>query len=105
MPLLNLSDLHRHLDGSLRLSTVRELAAKLGLPIPGQLYFERGMSLEGCLARFEFTLALLQRPEAVKRVAQEICADAQSEGVKTLEAAELDAIIDVGRRAAFSKEG
>ena len=29
-----LADLHRHLDGSLRVSTVEELAARKGIPIP-----------------------------------------------------------------------
>ncbi len=80
-----LSDLHRHLDGSLRLSTLRELADVEGLELPADIAFHPGMGLEGALARFELTLAVLQSPEAVLRVAAEICEDAEREGVTCLE--------------------
>ncbi|MFO0596560.1 MAG: hypothetical protein U0228_14685 [Myxococcaceae bacterium] len=82
-----LVDLHRHLDGSLRWSTVRELAAREGIAVPPEadLHFHAGLGLEGALARFAFTLSLLQTPDAVERVAREICDDAASEGVSTLE--------------------
>lgn len=80
-----IADLHRHLDGSLRLSTALELAERLGVAVPRPLEFGPGIGLEGALARFRFTLALLQRPEAVRRVAQEMCEDAAREGVTTLE--------------------
>jgi adenosine deaminase len=53
-----LADLHRHLDGSLRPSTVSELAARLGLAVP-ELAFTPGMGLEAALERFAFTLSLL----------------------------------------------
>jgi adenosine deaminase len=80
-----LPDLHRHLDGSLRPSTVRELAASLGLDVPPDLPFFAGMGLRAALDRFAFTLSLLQTPAAVRRVAAEICEDAAAEGVTTLE--------------------
>ena len=80
-----LADLHRHLDGSLRAQTVDELARELGLGVPTDLSFFAGMGLEEALARFAFTVALLQQPEAVRRVAREICEDAAAEGVTTLE--------------------
>ena len=80
-----LPDLHRHLDGSLRPSTVTELAAARGLEIPDPLPFQPGMGLQAALSRFAFTLSLLDRPEEVSRVASEICEDAQAEGVSTLE--------------------
>jgi len=83
--LSGLSDLHRHLDGSLRLSTVEELAGRLGVPIPDPLYFWPGMGLEAALSCFDFTLSLLQEPAAVSRVAAEMCEDAVAEGVTTLE--------------------
>ncbi|MFH1842194.1 MAG: hypothetical protein ABIF77_03230, partial [bacterium] len=83
--LSDLSDLHRHLDGSLRLSTVEELAGRLGIPIPDPLYFRPGMGLEAALSCFDFTLSLLQDPAAVTRVAAEMCEDAVEEGVTTLE--------------------
>lgn len=80
-----LADLHRHLDGSLRPATVAELAARAGLAVPPDLAFSPGMGLDAALARFGFTLALLQTPEAVARVAAEMCEDAAAEGVTTLE--------------------
>jgi adenosine deaminase len=80
-----LADLHRHLDGSLRKETLHELARERGLEVPRDLEFQDGMGLEEALARFRFTLALLQEPAVVKRVAGEICEDAEREGVTTLE--------------------
>jgi len=85
MQLPPLPDLHRHLDGSLRESTLRELAADLGVSVPPQFRFSGGMGLEAALRCFELTLAVLQTPSAVKRVAAEICEDAAREGVTTLE--------------------
>ena len=81
----SLSDLHRHLDGSLRERTVRELAAALSTDIPPDLRFFAGMGLEQALARFAFTLSLLQDPTAVQRTAHEICEDAEAGGITTLE--------------------
>jgi adenosine deaminase len=80
-----LADLHRHLDGSLRPETVRELAAERGLDVPEDLPFFVGMGLQQALSRFAFTLSLLQEPEAVRRIADEMCDDATVEGVSTLE--------------------
>ncbi|HCP46369.1 MAG TPA: adenosine deaminase [Deltaproteobacteria bacterium] len=82
---LPLADLHRHLDGSLRPETVVELASARGLDVPSDLPFVAGMGLEAALARFEFTLSLLQEPESVRRVASEICEDAVDDHVTTLE--------------------
>ena len=80
-----LSDLHRHLDGSLRLETLRELAMRDGVEVPEDLAFQPGMGLEAALERFRVTLAVLQDEGAVRRVAAEICEDAEREGVNTLE--------------------
>ena len=80
-----LADLHRHLDGSLRESTLRELAAGQGVVVPPQFRFARGMGLAAALRCFELTLAVLKAPAAVERVAAEICEDAAHEGVATLE--------------------
>jgi adenosine deaminase len=83
--MLPLADLHRHLDGSLRRSTVDELAGRIGVPVPEPLCFQPGMGLRAALDRFAFTLALLREPGAVRRVASEMCEDAAAEGVTTLE--------------------
>ncbi len=76
-----LADLHRHLDGSLRVDTLRALAGS----VPEDLRFFAGMGLQAALARFAFTVGALRTPHAVRRVAAEICEDAAAEGVSTLE--------------------
>lgn len=109
-----LADLHRHLDGSLRPSTLRELAAREGTAVPDDLLFRAGMGLGEALARFAFTLSLLQRPADVTRVAGEICEDAASEGVTTLEirfapqlhqGAAMEAIVDAALEGIAGRAG
>jgi adenosine deaminase len=109
-----LADLHRHLDGSLRRATLDELAARAKTPVPDDLVFFAGMGLEQALARFAFTLSLLQEPEAVQRIAREMCEDAASEGVSTLEirfapqlhgGAALEAIVDAALEGIDGRAG
>jgi len=80
-----LPDLHRHLDGSLRRATLDELAAAVGVNVPEDIRFRAGMGLDGALACFRVTLSALQRLDAVRRVASEMCEDAAADGVTTLE--------------------
>lgn len=80
-----LAELHLHLDGSLRMSTVRELAARAGKEVPPDLLFHRGMGLAEALSKFAFTLSLLQEPAEVRRIASEIVEDALAGGVTSLE--------------------
>lgn len=80
-----LPDLHRHLDGSLRVATLAELAARRGLAVPARLVFERGMGLAAALERFAFILRCIPDPQDVRRVAAELVLDAAAEGVTTLE--------------------
>jgi adenosine deaminase len=98
-----LADLHRHLDGSLRQQTLDELAASAGVGPWSALRFSPAMGLDAALACFEKTLSVLQRPDAVQRVASEICDDAAADGVTTLEirfapqlhrGAAMEAIVD-----------
>jgi adenosine deaminase len=81
----NLPDLHRHLDGSIRPSTLAELADSLGKTVPPDLLFAPKMGLSAALSKFAFTLSLLQSADVVKRVASEICEDAAADGVSSLE--------------------
>jgi adenosine deaminase len=110
----SLADLHRHLDGSLRPSTLAELAEKAGKPVPPDLGFTAAMGLEAALSRFAFTLSLLQEPPTVARIAAEMCDDAAAEGVTTLEirfapqlhhGAEPEAIVDAALEGAAGRAG
>lgn len=81
----DLADLHRHLDGSLRRTTLEAFSQADGVAVPPDFAFHAGMGLDEALARFGFTLARLATPERVAQVASEICEDAAEEGVTTLE--------------------
>ena len=112
-----LPDLHRHLDGSLRPSTLYALAEaqRFALPEdPATIGFFAGMGLHEALQRFGWTLAVLQNAEAVQRVASEICEDAAAEGVSTLEirfapqlhtGAPIEAIVDAAIAGAAGRAG
>ncbi len=82
--------LHDHLDGGLRVETVLELADAVGyrdLPAdnPEALaaWFDQGRSgsLERYLEAFAHTVAVMQTPEAVERVAYEAGVDLAADGV------------------------
>jgi adenosine deaminase len=109
-----LSDLHRHLDGSMRRATLEELAARAGKTIPPDILFAPGMGLAAALSKFAFTLSLLQEPAEVRRVASEMCDDALREGVATLEirfapqlhqGAGIEAIVDAALEGANGRAG
>lgn len=88
------TDLHCHLDGSIRTETMIELAEqqKIKLPFSDPDKLRKFMalgddckSLEEYLKKFEFTLSVLQTTEAIKRVAYELGIDAWSENVWYIE--------------------
>jgi len=88
------TDLHCHLDGSLRLGTILELAEKQGVSLPAETpeglaraihMGETCQSLEDYLTAFDVTLAVLQTEEALYRTARELALDAAAENVRYLE--------------------
>jgi adenosine deaminase len=79
------TDLHRHLDGSLRESTIHELAQKFNVSIPSEFTFKPHMTLDTALKFFTTSLELLQEKPELIRVASEICEDAKAEGLDRLE--------------------
>ena len=87
------TDLHVHLDGSLRLSTLLELAREAAVALPSQtegglletVFKERYASLGEYLRGFQYTVAALQTAEALERAATELAEDNQAEGVRYLE--------------------
>jgi len=79
-------ELHCHLDGSVRLSTLAELAHEQGLSLPGpveQLATVRpgSRSLVDYISAIDVALEVLQTPEALRRVAAELVTDWQTDGV------------------------
>jgi len=87
------AELHTHLDSALRPDTMVELAraAKFELPTTEPDALRRFMlvddagSLEDYLARFEYTIPLLQTPEGIERVSYEMVEDAAHDGLRYLE--------------------
>jgi adenosine deaminase len=87
------TDLHLHLDGSLRLPTLIDLARTAGVALPSQT--EEGLrelvfrthyrDLPEYLEGFRYTVAVLQDAESLERVAFELAEDCQAEGVRYLE--------------------
>ncbi|RME07097.1 MAG: adenosine deaminase family protein [Deltaproteobacteria bacterium] len=87
------TDLHVHLDGSLRLSTLIELAREYNVTLPSYteeglretVFKERYQSLSEYLKGFGYTVAVLQSEMALERCAYELARDNQEEGVRYLE--------------------
>jgi adenosine deaminase len=88
------TDLHVHLDGSLRLSTMLELAEQQGVKFPADTPdgLRRAMhcgentgSLLEYLKAFDITLSVLQVEQALYRVAYELAEDAAAENVRYME--------------------
>ncbi len=87
------TDLHVHLDGSLRLQTLIELAKDRNVELPS--YTEEGLtdlvfkarygSLAEYLHGFQYTCAVLQDEEALEQTAYELAWDNINEGVRYIE--------------------
>ena len=88
------TDLHVHLDGSLRLRTILELAEQYGVPLPAD--DEAGLAkaihmgevcedLNDYLKAFDITLSVMQHEEALYRAAYELAEDAAKENVRLME--------------------
>jgi adenosine deaminase len=87
-------DLHRHLEGSLRLSTLAEIAREHGIDLPGydieQLrplvtVSDDEPGFHRFLRKFEILRSFYRTREAVERVAYEAVADAGADNVRYLE--------------------
>jgi adenosine deaminase len=87
------AELHCHLDGSVRPSTMLELAEALGVQLPADtpdslreyMLVSDAANLEDYLARFQTTLGLMQRADALERIAYELVEDAAQDGVRYIE--------------------
>jgi adenosine deaminase len=89
-----LVELHRHLDGSIRLETILELADQHGIALPANdlvglapfIYIDvSALGLMAFLDRFEHMTAVLVDADACRRVAYENVEDAKAEGIDYIE--------------------
>jgi adenosine deaminase len=88
------TDLHVHLDGSVRLRTILELAEQQGIELPGDDEESLAKAIhmgEVCedlrdyLKAFDVTLSVMQTEESLYRAAFELGEDAAKENVKYIE--------------------
>ncbi|MBT4790947.1 MAG: adenosine deaminase family protein [Halobacteriovoraceae bacterium] len=87
------SDLHLHLDGSLRINSLIEMAKKMKLELPS--FTEEGLkenvfkksysNLGEYLKGFQYTCAVLRDLENIEQIAYELAVDNQQEGVNYIE--------------------
>ena len=87
------TDLHVHLDGSLRIPSLIEMARERKVPLPSEsedglratVFRKNYANLQEYLEGFRYTVAVLQDKEALERATVELCEDCQAEGVRYLE--------------------
>lgn len=86
-------DLHRHLEGSIRLDTLLELARIHRLPLPAEadlaalVQVQPGDALDfnTFLAKFQTLRQFYLSPEVIRRISREAVADAAAESIRHLE--------------------
>ncbi|MFQ5770274.1 MAG: adenosine deaminase [bacterium] len=87
------TDLHLHLDGSIRLQTIIEIAKKEKIELPSfsveglnELVFkEKYSNLEEYLKTFGYSCSVMQKPDYLEQIAYELAVDNQNEGVRYIE--------------------
>lgn len=93
-PRLPLIDLHRHLDGSIRLETILALSAKHGLPLPADTLeglrphvqiTEPRPGVMAFIDKFKYMIGILADYDACRQIAYENVEDAYREGIDYIE--------------------
>ena len=87
-------ELHCHLDGSLRVDSILDIAQKnnIELPTSNKVKLNKLLSignkrvtLEEYIARFDITLSVMQTPSALSRISYELIEDVSKENVRYIE--------------------
>jgi adenosine deaminase len=87
------TDLHLHLDGSVRLETLIELAKDGGVVLPSYtveglkqtVFKENYKDLDDYLKGFGYTCSVMRQKENIQRISYELAVDNQREGVRYIE--------------------
>jgi adenosine deaminase len=87
-------DLHRHLEGSLRLETMLDVARQHGMTVPAtmvrlsrlvQVQNEEPLTFENFLGKFNTLRMFYRSPEVIHRITREAIEDAAKDNVRYLE--------------------
>jgi adenosine deaminase len=86
-------DLHRHLEGSLRLDTLRDIADQFNIELPEkdglgplvQVVSSDPNTPQNFLAKFEVLRNFYRSPQVISRITEETIADAAADNVRYLE--------------------
>src|SRR5512135_292830 len=87
-------DLHRHLEGSLRLKTMLEVADQHGITIPAdvlrlsnlvQMQEEESFTFQNFLSKFDTLRLFYRSPEIIHRITREAIEDAALDNVRYME--------------------
>ena len=86
-------ELHRHLEGSLRLTTLLEVGRHYGLDIPNtsqlralvQIREDEAFTFQNFLSKFQTLRKFFRSPEVISRLTWEVIADAAADNVRYLE--------------------
>jgi adenosine deaminase len=93
-PSLPLIDLHRHIDGSVRLETILDLGKRHGIKLPGETpeelrphvhVIERQPGVMAFIGKMLWMTAVLGDTDACRRIARENVEDAKREGIDYVE--------------------
>ena len=88
------AELHRHLEGSLRLDTMLDVARKHGMTVPAtvvnlsrlvQVQDQEPMTFENFLGKFNTLRMFYRSPEVIDRITREAIEDAAKDNIRYLE--------------------